>query len=78
MEPFIGQIVIFPFNFPPQGWALCEGQLLTIQSNPALFSLIGPAFGGDGKTTFALPNYQGQAPKGSNYFIALRGVFPQH
>ena len=71
--PYIGQIDIFPFDFAPQGWAYCQGQLLPIAQNVALFSLIGNKFGGDGETTFALPDYKGLAPEGSNYFICLEG-----
>lgn len=76
MNVFLGQIIILPFNFAPQGFAYCDGQLLPIAQYPALFSLIGTTFGGDGKTTFALPNYQGLAPTGSNYFIAIQTQMP--
>ncbi|MEM8618040.1 MAG: tail fiber protein [Pseudomonadota bacterium] len=62
MEPFIGQIQAFGFNFAPRGWALCNGQLLAINSNTALFSLIGTFYGGDGRTTFALPDLRGRSP----------------
>ncbi len=58
--PFIGQVIPVPYNFAPQGWALCNGQILSIAQNTALFSLLGTAFGGDGKTTFGLPNLQGR------------------
>jgi len=61
-EPFIGQISITAFNFAPRGWALCNGQLLPIASNVALFSLLGTQYGGDGRTSFALPNLQGRVP----------------
>ena len=61
-DPFVAEIRIFPFNFPPKGWAWCDGQLLPISQNTALFSLLGTTYGGDGKTTFALPNLQGNAP----------------
>ena len=61
-DPFVAEIRIFPFNFPPKGWAWCDGQLLPISQNTALFSLLGTIYGGDGKTTFALPNLQGSAP----------------
>jgi len=60
-EPFIGQIQTFAFNFPPRGWALCDGQLLPISSNTALFSLIGTTYGGDGRTTLGLPDLRGRA-----------------
>ena len=62
MDPFVGEIRIFAGNFAPTGWALCNGQLLPISQNTALFSLLGTFYGGDGKTTFALPNLQGSAP----------------
>jgi microcystin-dependent protein len=61
-DPFVAEIRIFPFNFAPRGWAFCDGQLLPISQNTALFSLLGTTYGGDGKTTFALPNLQGSAP----------------
>jgi len=61
-EPFVGQILTVGFNFAPQGWALCDGQLLPIEQNTALFSLLGTQFGGDGKSTFGLPNLQGSVP----------------
>ena len=61
-NPFVAEIRIFPFNFAPKGWAFCAGQLLPISQNTALFSLIGGYYGGDMKTTFALPNLQGSAP----------------
>src|SRR5881398_274468 len=61
-SPFVAEIRIFGFNFAPTGWALCNGQLLPISQNTALFSLLGTFYGGDGKSTFALPNLQGNAP----------------
>ncbi len=61
-EPFLGEIRIFSFNFPPKGWAQCNGQLLPISQNPALFSLLGTTYGGNGQTTFGLPNQQGRTP----------------
>ena len=61
-DPFVAEIRIFPFNFPPKGWAWCGGQLMPISQNTALFSLLGTTYGGDGKSTFALPNLQGRAP----------------
>ncbi len=64
MEPFLGQITLFPYNFAPVGWALCEGQLLPISQNAALFSLLGVQFGGDGKSNFALPDLRGRVPMG--------------
>jgi microcystin-dependent protein len=61
-EPFLGEIRIFGFNFAPQGWAMCAGQLLPISQNTALFSLLGTFYGGDGITTFALPDLRGRVP----------------
>lgn len=61
-DPFLAEIRIFPFNFSPTGWAVCNGQLLPISQNTALFSLLGTTYGGDGKSTFALPNLQGSVP----------------
>lgn len=61
-EPFVGEIRIFAGNFAPRGWAFCDGQLLPISQNTALFSLVGTIYGGDGRTTLALPNLMGRAP----------------
>lgn len=61
MDPFIGQIVMFGGNFAPRGWAFCSGQLLSISQNTALFSILGTIYGGDGRTTFALPELRGRA-----------------
>jgi microcystin-dependent protein len=79
-DPFVGEIRIFPFNFAPKGWAFCDGQLLPISQNTALFSLLGTFYGGDGRSTFALPNLQGLAPLNfgqgpglSQYFIGQQG-----
>lgn len=62
MDPFIAQIIMFGGNFAPRGWAFCNGQLMAISSNNALFSLIGTTYGGDGRSTFALPDLRGRAP----------------
>jgi microcystin-dependent protein len=62
MDPFVAEIRIFPFNFAPKGWAWCDGQLLPLSQNTALFSLLGTTYGGDGKSNFALPDLQGRAP----------------
>lgn len=62
MDPFIGEIVMFAGNFAPRGWAFCEGQLLPISQNTALFSILGTIYGGDGRTTFALPDLRGRVP----------------
>ena len=79
-SPFIAEIRIFPFNFAPKGWAQCNGQLIPISQNTALFSLIGTYYGGNGTTNFALPNLQGssamhwgQSPGGSPYTIGQAG-----
>ncbi|MDM8350690.1 tail fiber protein [Pseudomonas sp. sp1636] len=64
MESFIGTIQSFAFNFPPRGWSLCEGQLMAISQNTALFSLLGITYGGNGQVTFGLPNLQGRMPIG--------------
>ncbi|HMM66071.1 MAG TPA: tail fiber protein [Dokdonella sp.] len=61
-DPFVAEIRIFPFNFAPRGWAWCDGQLLPISQNTALFSLLGTTYGGNGASNFALPNLQGRAP----------------
>ena len=61
-EPFIGEVKIISWNFPPKGWAFCNGQVLPINQNQALFSILGTTYGGNGQTTFALPNLQGCSP----------------
>lgn len=78
-EPLLGSIMLFAGNFPPRGWAFCNGQLLPISQNSALFSIIGTLYGGDGRTTFGLPDLRGRAPVGagqgpglSNYSIGSR------
>ena len=81
-DQFVAEIRIFPFNFPPTGWAFCDGQILPLSQNTALFSLLGTTYGGDGKSTFALPNMQGncaiqqgQGPGLSQYFLGeMSGV----
>ncbi len=80
MDPFIGQIMMFGSNFAPRGWALCDGQLLPIASNTALFSILGTTYGGDGRTTFALPDLRGRVsihpgngPGLSSYRLGERG-----
>ncbi len=79
-NPFVGEIRIFGFNFAPVGWALCQGQILPISQNTALFSLLGTFYGGNGTTNFALPNFQGLVPVNqgqgtglSNYNIGQSG-----
>ena len=75
-DPFVAEIRIFPFNFPPTGWAFCDGQLMPISQNTALFSLLGTTYGGDGKSTFALPNLQGSAAMqpGQGQGLSLRDL----
>ena len=79
-EPFIGQILLFAGNFAPRSWALCDGQLLPINSNQALFSILGTTYGGDGRTTFGLPDLRGRVPVGvgqgsglSNRTLGVKG-----
>src|SRR5437016_6623328 len=79
-SPYVGQLLLVPYNFAPVGWALCNGQLLAIAENDTLFTLIGTTYGGDGVTTFALPDlqsrvpiHQGQGPGSSNYVIGQNG-----
>ncbi|SEC85234.1 Microcystin-dependent protein [Tenacibaculum sp. MAR_2009_124] len=79
MDPMLAQIILFAGNFAPRGWAFCDGQLLPIASNQALFSLLGTTYGGDGRSTFALPDLRGRAPIGprngpglSNYRLGQR------
>ena len=74
-EPFLSEIRIFSFNFAPKGWATCNGQLLPINQNQALFSLLGTTYGGNGQTNFALPNLQGKAPNhtGSGFTLGQTG-----
>src|SRR5689334_1083417 len=84
-DPFIGEMMWVPYNFAPRGWAFCEGQLLPIAQNTALFSLIGTTFGGNGQTTFALPDMRGRFPIGvgqgpglSNYDLGQVGGAETH
>jgi microcystin-dependent protein len=74
-EPFLSEIRIMSFAFAPKGWALCDGQLLPINQNQALFSLLGTTYGGDGRVNFALPNLQGRVPihMGSGHTLGERG-----
>ena len=74
-EPFLSELRIFSFGFPPKGWALCNGQLLPINQNQALFSLLGTTYGGDGRVNFALPNLQGLVPisMGNGFSLGERG-----
>ncbi len=78
-SPFVAEIRIFAFNFPPKGWAFCDGQLIAISQNTALFSLLGTTYGGNGTTTFALPDLQGMAPmqQGQGPGLSLRDLGEQ-
>jgi microcystin-dependent protein len=78
--PFLGEIKIVSFNFPPRGWATCDGQTLSIVQNAALFSILGTTYGGNGTTTFALPNFQGRAPMhvGNGHVIGESGGEQNH
>ena len=79
-EPFLSEIRIFSFGFAPRGWALCNGQLLPINQNQALFSLLGTTFGGNGQTNFALPNLQGNTPihVGNGHLLGEKGGEQAH
>ena len=78
--PFLGEIKLVSFNFAPKGWALCNGQLLPINQNQALFSLFGTTYGGNGQTTFALPNLQGRVPvyQGQGFVLGQAGGETAH
>ena len=78
--PFLSEIKIVSFNFPPKGWALCNGQFLPINQNQALFALLGTTYGGNGKTTFALPDLRGRVPLnfGANFNLGQRGGEEAH
>lgn len=77
-DSMLGEISIFSGNFAPQGYAFCEGQVLPISQNQALFSILGNKYGGDGKTTFALPDLRKaeESLKGARYIIVINGFFP--
>jgi microcystin-dependent protein len=79
-EPFLAEIRIMSFGFPPRGWALCDGQLLPINQNQALFSLLGTTYGGDGRVNFALPNLQARVPvhMGGGHTLGERGGEQAH
>ena len=78
IEAYLGQIQLFPFNFAPIGWMLCNGATLNISQYSALYSLIGNTYGGDGHTTFQIPNLQGASPiPNMEYYIVVEGgIFP--
>jgi microcystin-dependent protein len=79
-DPFLGEIKLVAFNFPPRGWAFCDGQLMSISQNQALFSILGTTYGGDGQTTFALPDFRGRVPVhyGSGYTFGQNGGEAAH
>ncbi len=78
MDYTLGEITLFAFNFAPMGWMSCEGQILNVYTNQVLFSLLGATYGGDGRTTFALPNLKGAEPlPNMKYYIAVQGLYPQ-
>jgi microcystin-dependent protein len=79
-DPFMGELRMMSFNFPPKGWSLCNGALLPINQNQALFSLLGTTYGGNGQTTFALPNLQGRVPihMGGGHTLGEAGGEPAH
>lgn len=79
-EPFLSEIRLFSFGFPPKGWAFCDGQLLPINQNQPLFSLLGTTYGGDGRTTFGLPDLRGRAPihMGGGHTLGERGGEQTH
>jgi microcystin-dependent protein len=72
--PFLGMIILVPYNFAPRGWAFCNGQILSIAQNTALFSLLGTTYGGDGRTTFGLPDLRGRVPISSGQGPGLNNV----
>jgi len=81
MENYLGEICHFAFNFTPRGFMACRGQLMPIRTNVALFSLLGTTYGGDGMTTFALPDLRGKSPldredSDTHYYIAVHGIYP--
>ena len=77
MDYYLGDIQLFAYNFVPQGWILCNGTVLQVQQYTALFSLISNKFGGNGSTTFALPNMTNDTPlAGMNYYICISGIYP--
>jgi microcystin-dependent protein len=78
MDPILGEIQLYGFSFGMVGWSVCAGQTLSISGNEALYSLLGTAYGGDGRSTFALPDLRGAEPiPGLCYYIATRGQYPQ-
>jgi microcystin-dependent protein len=82
MEPILGQIQLFPFGFAPRGWAPCEGQIIPVSENQALFALLGDTYGGDGRSNFGIPDLRNAVPivtiyQKMWYCISMDGTFPQ-
>lgn len=79
VDALVGSIYLFPYNFTPSGWWPCDGTVLQVVQYQALFSLIGAAYGGNGQTTFAVPNLNGAQPLATmKYYIATVGIYPSH
>lgn len=77
MDDLMGRIQLFPYSYAPMGWLQCQGHILSVQQNSALFALLGNQFGGNGSTTFGIPNLQGASPvTGMEYFMCTAGIFP--
>jgi microcystin-dependent protein len=77
MDAFMGTILLLPTSFTPRGWLLCDGQEIEIQSNSAMFDMLGTKFGGDGESTFGIPDLRGKEPAPNMaYYIAMEGVWP--
>lgn len=80
MDCYLGMIKLYPYGFAPRGWAICDGTMISPQQNAALFSLIGTVYGGDGRTTFALPDLRNACPTpgitSMMYYIATEGIYP--
>jgi microcystin-dependent protein len=79
VDPYIGQINLFPWKWAPRGWAKCDGSLLSVTDHQALFSLLGTTYGGDGRTNFGLPDMRGKKTVNGqrvNYYVSLQGIYP--
>jgi microcystin-dependent protein len=77
MDDLMGRIQLFPYDFAPMNWILCGGQIMQVRQNTALFSLLGVQFGGDGQSTFGIPNLQGASPvPNMGYYICTAGIYP--
>jgi microcystin-dependent protein len=78
MEGYLGQVILFAGSFAPKDWAFCDGQLMGISQNPALFSILGTTYGGDGVRTFKLPDTKARDADGMRHIICIYGVYPSH